>query len=48
MADDYSRGLYRKYAVTRTDGKDAPGEKHEKCRCTLFWMWITTSTPRRL
>ncbi len=25
-------GLYRKYDVSRVDGKDAPGERHDKCR----------------
>jgi hypothetical protein len=29
--DDSSKGLYRKYDVRRTDGRDAPGEKHEGC-----------------
>ena len=25
------QGLYRKFEVRRTDGKDAPGEKHHGC-----------------
>ena len=25
-------GLYGKFEVTRTDGKDAPGEKHDGCQ----------------
>ena len=25
------RGLFQKFAVTRTDGKSEPGEKHENC-----------------
>lgn len=29
---DNNRGLYRKFKVTRTDGKSAPGKKHERCR----------------
>lgn len=28
---DQSRGLYRKFHVERTDGKSAPGEKHDGC-----------------
>ena len=32
MADN--RGIYRKYNITRTDGKDAPGMKH--CGCRYF------------
>lgn len=28
---DRSRGLYRKFIVTRTDGRSAPGEKHADC-----------------
>ena len=30
--DDKERGLYRKFDVKRTDGKSAPGQKHERCR----------------
>jgi len=26
------RGLHEKFIVTRTDGKSAPGEKHDGCR----------------
>lgn len=29
---DPSRGIYHKFNVTRMDGKDAPGEKHHRCR----------------
>lgn len=25
-------GIYDKFTVTRNDGKDAPGEKHENCQ----------------
>lgn len=32
VTGDKSRGLYRKYDVRRTDGRDAPGEKHHGCR----------------
>lgn len=28
---DKERGLYGKFNVTRTDGRSAPGEKHENC-----------------
>ena len=28
---DKTRGLYQKFVVTRTDGKSAPGEKHDGC-----------------
>lgn len=28
---DQKRGLYEKYTIRRTDGTDAPGEKHEEC-----------------
>ena len=28
---DYSRGLYDKFIVTRTDGQSDPGEKHDGC-----------------
>ena len=28
---DKTRGLYRKFEVLRTDGTDAPGEKHFGC-----------------
>jgi hypothetical protein len=29
--DKKSLGIFGKFNVTRTDGKDAPGEKHENC-----------------
>jgi hypothetical protein len=29
---DKSRGIYQKFIVKRTDGRDLPGEKHEKCQ----------------
>jgi hypothetical protein len=29
---DVNRGLYEKYRVERTDGRSAPGEKHDGCR----------------
>ena len=25
-------GIYRKFRISRTDGRDAPGEKHHGCR----------------
>jgi len=28
---DRTRGIYHKFNVTRTDGKSAPGQKHENC-----------------
>lgn len=28
---DKTQGLYRKFIVSRTDGKSAPGEKHDGC-----------------
>ena len=31
MSSDKSRGIYRKYNVTRTDGSSGPGGKHENC-----------------
>ena len=30
--DKKSLGLYGKFNVTRTDGKDTPGNKHENCQ----------------
>ena len=29
---DKNKGLYRKFVVNRTDGKDKPGEKHYGCQ----------------
>ena len=29
--DKYKAGIYTKYYVRRTDGKDLPGEKHDGC-----------------
>lgn len=31
-SQDNDRGLYDKYTVTRLDGRDRPGEKHDGCR----------------
>jgi hypothetical protein len=28
---DRTRGIYQKFIVERTDGKSAPGEKHDGC-----------------
>lgn len=28
---DKNKGIYKKFEVTRTDGKSAPGEKHHDC-----------------
>lgn len=30
-SDDKDRGIYEKFIVKRTDGRDAPGEKHHGC-----------------
>jgi len=32
MIDKTKKGIYRKFTVTRTDGTDAPGRKHDGCR----------------
>ena len=29
--DDHARGLYQKYSVNRTDGRDRAGDKHDGC-----------------
>lgn len=29
---DKTRGIYQKFKVERTDGKSAPGEKHDGCQ----------------
>jgi hypothetical protein len=31
MPSERKRGLYEKFRVERTDGKSAPGEKHDGC-----------------
>jgi hypothetical protein len=31
MSDTSTRGLYGKFIVKRSDGTDAPGEKHDGC-----------------
>lgn len=36
---DPNRGLYAKFDVQRTDGKDAAGEKH--CGCDYFVLDLT-------
>lgn len=36
---DKEKGLYNKFVVTRTDGTDAPGEKHDSC--TYFVLDLT-------
>lgn len=44
--DNKNRGLYAKYNVSRTDGSDAPGGKHEGCQ--LFVLDLTHDGPARL
>jgi hypothetical protein len=34
--DDKKRGLYTKFAVTRTDGSSGIGGKHEHCQCFVL------------
>ena len=31
LSTDKTRGLYRKYEVSRTDGSSGPGRKHHAC-----------------
>lgn len=31
MSETSDKGLYRKFTVRRTDGTDAPGQKHDQC-----------------
>lgn len=38
MRNDQTRGLYRKFKVERTDGKSAPGEKHDGCEYFVLDM----------
>lgn len=38
MSDDQKRGLYSKFKVERTDGKSAPGEKHDGCEYFVLDM----------
>lgn len=35
---DKTRGLYKKYEITRTDGSSAPGGKHEGCEYFVLDM----------
>lgn len=37
MADN--RGWYNKFNVTRTDGSDAPGQKHFGCEYLVLDLW---------
>lgn len=36
--DDRSIGIYNKFHVERTDGKSAPGEKHDGCEYFVLDM----------
>ena len=38
MTDNTQTGLYRKFIVERTDGKSAPGEKHDGCEYFVLDM----------
>lgn len=38
MGDEQTRGLYNKFKVERTDGKSAPGEKHDGCEYFVLDM----------
>lgn len=35
---DSTRGIYNKFHVERTDGKSAPGEKHDGCEYFVLDM----------
>jgi hypothetical protein len=35
---DQTRGLYQKFKIERTDGKSAPGEKHDGCEYFVLDM----------
>lgn len=35
---DKHRGFYHKFIVERTDGKSAPGEKHDRCEYFVLDM----------
>lgn len=34
----HNRGLYKKFHVTRTDGRDEPGNKHHNCEYFVLDM----------
>jgi len=36
--NDAGHGLYQKFKVERTDGRSAPGEKHERCEYFVLDM----------
>lgn len=38
MTNDKATGLYDKFTVTRTDGRSAPGEKHDGCEYFVLDM----------
>lgn len=42
MTAKRERGLYEKFAVRRTDGTDAPGQKHDNCQ---YFVLDTTHDP---
>ncbi|MHC4864610.1 MAG: hypothetical protein ACYTEX_11025 [Planctomycetota bacterium] len=42
---DRERGLYQKYVVRRTDGRDAPGETHDGCE---YFVLDLTHDPHAL
>jgi hypothetical protein len=45
MMGDRTRGLYEKFDIRRTDGKSAPGEKHENCQ---YFVLDLTHDPHAL
>ncbi len=45
MADDKERGLYNKFRVTRTDERDAPGDRHWQCE---YFVLDLTHDPHAL
>ena len=42
---DNTRGIYKKYHVSRVDGRDAPGEKHDDC---FYFVLDVTHDPHSL
>ena len=45
VMDDKTVGIYRKFDVRRTDGRSAPGEKHENCE---YFVLDLTHDPHAL
>ena len=48
MTDKQAKGIYQKFLVTRVDGRDAAGQKHEHCQYFVLDLQCDEFAPAAL